>query len=185
MCLCQVTEDEICKMIMSLNYGAADMMKFIQQFWTFLNSLYSPLTHLCNLFISRVFSSRIHGGKCHTSKSDDPCAFNHYQPVSLLSVLLKVLEKVVMNYCLITTLISIWYTFSVSIWFKKNASLRMPFMVLMDKLIKSADIGECVIKVYLDFSWDYKRGTRNSAAGSWIISPVLCAPAWCCTQGAH
>ena len=62
---------------------------------------------------------------------------------------------------------------------------RMPFMVLMDKLIKSVDIGNCVFRVYLDFSWDYYRGTRNSAAWPWIISPVLRAPARRCKEGAH
>ena len=150
------------------------------------NSLYSPLTHLCNLSISRVFYSRIHSGKCHTSKSDDPCAFNHHQAVPLLNVLLKVFEKVVMNNCLINYIdIYMIYFFSINFGLRKMHPSRMPFMVLMDNLIKSADIGECVSEVYLDFSRDYKRGTRNSAAGPWIISPVLRAPARCCTQGAH
>ena len=150
------------------------------------NSLYSPLTHLCNLSITRVFSSRIQAGECHTSKSDDPCVFDHYHPVSLLSALSKGLwesSHVWLSYKLHRYLYDILFQYQCGL--RKMHPSRMPFMVLMDKLIKSVDIGNCVNRVYLDFSWDYYRGTRNSAAGPWIISPVLRAPARRCKQGAH
>ena len=84
------------------------------------NSLYSPLTHLCNLSISMGFSSRIHNGECHTSKSDYPCVFNHYRPVSLLSVLLKVFEKVFMYNCLINYIDTYMiYFFSINLVLEK------------------------------------------------------------------
>ena len=117
MCLCQVTEDEICKMIMSLNYGAADMMKFIHEFWRWFQILYIRHWLIYAIYLFQgFFSSRIHTGKCHTSKSGDPGALNHYQPMSLLSVLLKVFEKVVMNNCLINYIdIYMIYFFSINL----------------------------------------------------------------------
>ena len=109
-----------------------------------------------------------------------------YHPVSLLSALSKGLwesSHVWLSYKLHRYLYDILFQYQCGL--RKMHPSRMPFMVLMDKLIKSVDIGNCVIRVYLDFSWDYYRGTRNSAAGPWIISAILCAPARRCKQGAH
>ena len=54
-CLWQVTEDEICKMIMLLNYGAADMMKFIHQFWRWFEILDIRHWLICAIYLFQGF----------------------------------------------------------------------------------------------------------------------------------
>ena len=154
MYLYKVTEIEIQNIIKSLKKGAAgydevdaSALKMIS------DSVSLPLTHLCNLSLSQgVFPHELKlANVIPLYKSDDPCVFNHYRPVSLLSVLSKVFEKV-MYERLISYLDTYDIIFQNQFGFRKMHSSYMALMVLMDKLIKSLENGEHIVGVFLDFS---------------------------------
>ena len=84
-------------------------------------------------------------------KSDDPEIFNNYRPVSVLSSLSKVFERVMYNR-VIGYLNKYKILFSYQFGFRKCHSTYMSLMVLMDELIKSLDNGDWIIGVFLDFS---------------------------------
>ena len=77
--------------------------------------------------------------------------FNNYRPVSILSMLSKVFEKVMYSRLidfLEENKILIVNQFS----FRKNHSSYMALMVLIDKLTKALENGDYVIGMFLDFS---------------------------------
>ena len=84
-------------------------------------------------------------------ESDDPEIFNNYRPVSVLCSLSKVFERVIDNR-VIDYLNKYKILFSYQFGFRKCLSIYMSLMILMDRLIKSLDNGDCVIGVFLDFS---------------------------------
>ena len=77
--------------------------------------------------------------------------FNNYRPVSLLCILSKVFEKVMYSR-LFHFLESFKILIENQFGFRKQHSSYMALMVIIDKLIKSIDKGEHVIRVFLDFS---------------------------------
>ena len=77
--------------------------------------------------------------------------FNNYRPVSLLSVLSKVFEKVM--YCRLSEFLkSHELIYKHQFGIQKDHSAYMALMVLVDKLTKSLENGDHVVGVYLDFS---------------------------------
>ena len=112
-----------------------------------------PLAHICSLSLMQgVFPNELKvANVIPLFKYDDAMLFNNYRPVSLLSVLSKVFEKVMYSRLLKflnKKLILYKYQFG----FRKLHSTYMALMILMDKLIKALENGEFVIGVYLDFS---------------------------------
>lgn len=84
-------------------------------------------------------------------KNDDPMKFNNYRPVSLLSILSKIYEKVMYNR-LMDFLEKEKILYEKQFGFRKKHSTHMALMLLMDKLINSLEKGEFIVGVFLDFS---------------------------------
>ena len=83
-------------------------------------------------------------------KADDDMLFNNYRPVSLLSVLSKVFERIVYNR-LISILENNKILFKNQFGFRKQHSTYMALMVLLEKIHKALENGEFVVGIYLDF----------------------------------
>ena len=84
-------------------------------------------------------------------KADDPMLFNNYRPVSLLTVLSKVFEKIMYNR-LLNFLDTYNILFKNQFGFRKNHSTYMATMLLMEGITKSLENSEYVIGIFLDFS---------------------------------
>ena len=84
-------------------------------------------------------------------KADDSAKFNNYRPVSVLSTLSKIFERVMYNR-LIDFLETHKILYEKQFGFRKQHSTYMALMILIDKLIKCMENGEIVIGVFLDFS---------------------------------
>ena len=154
MYLYMVTEEEIRKIIMSLKCGAAGYDELNATVLKMVSSNVSiPICHMCNLSLSQgTFPEELKlANVIPLYKSDDPCEFNHYRPVSLLSVFSKVFERVMYNR-LNSYLDTYNILFHNQFGFRKKHSSYMALMILMDKLIKSLENGEYVVGVFLDFS---------------------------------
>ena len=83
-------------------------------------------------------------------KADDDMLFNNYRPVSLLSVLSKVFERIMYNR-LISILENNKILFKNQFGFRKQHSTYMALMVLLEKIHKALENGEFVVGIYLDF----------------------------------
>ena len=118
-----------------------------------LPSLCSPLPHICNLSLQEgTFPDEMKiAYVLPLFMSDDPEIFNNYRPVSVLCSLSKVFERVMYN-SVKDYLNKYEILFSYQFGFRKWHSTYMSLMILMDNLIKSLDIGDCVIGIFLDFS---------------------------------
>ena len=112
-----------------------------------------PLVYLCNLSIDQgVFPKELKlANVLPLYKTDDPFLFNNYRPVSVLSILSKVFERIMYS-----RMLEYLETYKILInnqfGFRKYHSLYMALMVLMNELITSLENGESVIGVFLDFS---------------------------------
>ena len=149
-----VTEKEIEKLITELNNGApgyddlpASLLKLA------LPHIKQPLMYICNLsLLEGVFPELLKiANVVPLFKSGDSMLFNNYRPVSLLSVLSKVFEKVMYSR-LSEFLKSHELLYKHQFGFQKDHSAYMALMVLVDKLTKSLENGDHVVGVYLDFS---------------------------------
>ena len=152
--LSRVDEEEVIKIIDSLKNSApgydgitASILKLCK------NIIIGPLVHLCNLSLTQgIFPDSLKiANILPLYKAEDPMSFNNYRPVSLLSVLSKVFEKVMYN-----RLINFLEIYKILIekqfGFRKLHTTYMALMVLMDELTKAMECGDFVIGVYLDFS---------------------------------
>ena len=112
-----------------------------------------PLTHILNLsLLEGVFPSELKvANVLPLYKADDDMLFNNYRPVSLLSVLSKVFERIMYNR-LISFLENNKILFKNQFGFRKQHSTYMALMVLLDKIVKALENGEFVVGIYLDFS---------------------------------
>ena len=84
-------------------------------------------------------------------KKENSMLFINYRPVSLLSMLSKVFERI-MYYRLIDYLEEHRILFEYPFGFRKMHSTYLAFMLLMDKWIHSIENGNHVVGVCLDFS---------------------------------
>ena len=112
-----------------------------------------PLTHILNLsLLEGVFPSELKvANVLPLYKADDDMLFNNYRPVSLLSVLSKVFERIMYNR-LISFLENNKILFKNQFGFRKQHSTYMALMILLDKIVKALENGEFVVGIYLDFS---------------------------------
>ena len=76
--------------------------------------------------------------------------FNNYKPMSLLSVLAKVFERILYNRLIY--FLENNKMFKNQFGFRKQHSTYMALMVLLDKIVKALENGKFVIGIYVYFS---------------------------------
>ena len=152
--LSPVSENEIKEIVLSLKKSApgnddmiADILKIS------VDIVKSPVAYICNLSIVQgVFPEELKTANVlPLYKADDPMFFNNYRPVSLLTVLSKVFEKIMYNR-LLNFLDTYNTLFKNQFGFRKNHSTYMAMMLLMEEITKSLENGEYVIGIFLKFS---------------------------------
>ena len=112
-----------------------------------------PLVHTCNSsMIEGVFLEQLEIA-CVLSlyMAEDPMYFKHYRPVSLLTILPKVFERLMYDR-LFKFLDSLSIPYKHQFGFRKNHSTHMAFLSLIDKLTNAVEDGEDVIDIFLHFS---------------------------------
>ena len=152
--LSQVTNIEIIQIIQDLKNDAPGYDEISASALTLVSChVVVPLVYLCNLSIEQgVFPRELKlANGLPLYKTDDPFLFNNYRPVSLLSILSKVFEKI-MYYRLIEYLEAYKIIINNQFGFRKNHSSYMALMVFMNELITSLENGKIVVGVFLDFS---------------------------------
>ena len=152
--LTQVTPVEMTDILQSLKNGAAGYDDINASLLKMVSScIVLPLVYLCNLSLDQgIFPDELKVANIvPLYKADDPFMFNNYRPVSLLSVLSKVFERVMYNR-LMEYLDVYKILVSCQFGFRKLHSSCMALMALMDKLISSLENKEFVIGIFLDFS---------------------------------
>ena len=77
--------------------------------------------------------------------------FNHYRPVSLLTILSKVFERLMYDR-LFEFLDKLSVLYKDQFGFRKNHSTHMAVLSLIDRLTNAVEDGEYVIGIFLDFS---------------------------------
>ena len=149
-----VTFDETMKIVSSLKETATGYDDINAMFLKMsAEYICNPLAHICNLsFQEGVFPDSLKiANVIPLYKSDDPMFFNNYRPVSLLSVLSKVFERLMYNR-LMNFLEKIEILYENQFGFRKDCSTHMALLTLVDKLIQALENGEYVVGVFLDFS---------------------------------
>jgi hypothetical protein len=116
-------------------------------------NLVCPLLHVLNLSLMQ--------GICPNElkiasvvpiyKNNDRSKFSNYRPVSVLSSLSKIFEKVMYNRIL-EYLTDHDVLNNNQFGFKKKHSTYMALILLVDKIVDALEKGDCVIGVFLDFS---------------------------------
>ena len=141
------------KLIMQLNDGApgkdgvtAKSLKYIT------DHIAMPLSRLANLsFTQGIFPRDLKIAMVSPLyKAKDPMIFPNYSPISLLSSLSKILEKLMSNRLL--NFLNNWdilnkYQFGV----RNNHSTYMALAILLENFHNAQDKGECPIGTFLDF----------------------------------
>ena len=152
--LCDVTDTELFDIFKSLKDSAPgyDEMKLFP-LKSALEYFVYPLSYVCNLSMQQgVFPQELKiANVVPLYKKDDSMVFSNYRPVSLLTSLSKVFEKVMYNR-LISFLNKYKILYKYQFGFRKDHSTYLALMCLMDKLIKCLENGEHVVGVFLDFS---------------------------------
>ena len=151
--LAPVNENKIGQLIKSLKDTAARFddlnsmcLKISSQF------LVKPVTHICNLSLSRYFPEQLTTANViPLYKSDDSMLFNNYRPVSILCVLSKIFEKIKHNK--VTAVLDIFQILHGNQYeFRKKSSTHVALLTFIDKVIKAIENGGYAIGVFLDFS---------------------------------
>ena len=152
--LSPVTETEINKIIKDLKDSATGHDDISAQFLKLsVDFIVNPLMHICNMSLTEgVFPDSLKvANVIPLYKSDDPMYFNHYRPVSLLCMLSKVFEKIMYDRLLnFVNKNDLLYAHQYG--FRKNRSIYMALLSLVDNLSHALQNGEYVVGVYLDFS---------------------------------
>ena len=96
-------------------------------------------------------SKWVEDSKCGLySKFGDEMVFSNYRPVSALPVFSKLSEGLVYNR-LISQINENKLLYEYQFGFQEGKSTYLAIMMLLDKITKALDQGECVIGVFLDF----------------------------------
>ena len=149
------TETEINKIIKALKDFATGHDDISAQFLklSVVDFIVNPLMHICNMSLTEgVFPDSLKGANViPLYTSDDPMYFNHYWPVSLLCMLSKVFEKIMYDRLLnFVNKHDLLYAHQYG--FRKNRSIDMALLSLVDNLTHALENGEYVVGVYLDLS---------------------------------
>jgi hypothetical protein len=110
------------------------------------------LTHLINLSLCQgSFPNELKIARvAPIFKSGNPCLFSNYRPVSVLSVLSKIFERVIQIRLIeFFNKHDIFYEHQFGFRAKYNASLAL--LTLIDKISSSISNNECVVGLFLDF----------------------------------
>ena len=112
-----------------------------------------PLTHIINLSLTTgiVPSQMKRANVLPLYKDGDPTSFNNYRPVSLLSVLSKVLERVMYARC-IKFIEKHNILYDRQFGFRQNHSITHALLLVMDKLAEAQENDQMTIGLFLDFS---------------------------------
>ena len=149
-----VTTEEVGRITNSLKDSSrgSDEIK-IWPIRSVFNCIAEPLIYVCNLSLNQGIFPDIFNfaNVIPLFKKDDPILFNYYRPLSLLCSLSNVIEKIMYNR-VISFLDDNKILFRYQLGFRKSHSTYLALTVLMDKLIKSIEIGHHLVGVYLDFS---------------------------------
>ena len=149
-----VTPQEITTIIKSLKNGATGYDEISNKILQLsLAPITSPLSFLCNRSLTEgVFPSELKlANVLPLFKSGEPMLFNNYRPVSLLSTLSKVFEKIM--YSRLLTFLD-YHKILVGNQFglRRLHSSYVALMMMVDQVTKALDNGECVIGIFLYFS---------------------------------
>ena len=85
-------------------------------------------------------------------KSGDHMVFYTCRPVSVLPVLSKILERLIMYYRLILYINHNGLSYEYQFGFQKGKSTHISLITLIDIITEALDQGELVIGIFLDFS---------------------------------
>ena len=149
-----VTEEELRKIVLALKDSACGYDKLDPK-CVKLSCPYiiNPLLYICNLSFSQgVFPQELKLAKVvPIFKAGDVMKVNNYRPVSVLSVMSKVLERLMYNR-LFDFIEKFKILYDLQFGFRKDHATYMALMVVVDKIIKSLEKGEFTIGLFLDFS---------------------------------
>ena len=149
-----VSDEEVEGIVNNLKNSAPGYDEIIASILKFsLPVIRSPPTHILNLsLLEGVFRNELKiANVLPLYKADDDMLFNNYRPVSVLSVLSKVFERIMYNR-LISFLERNKILFKNQFGFRKQHSTYMALVLLLDKIVKALENGEYVIGIFLDFS---------------------------------
>ena len=118
-----------------------------------LEYIADPLFHICNSsMIEGVFPEQLKiACVLPLYKAEDPMYFNHYRPVSHLTILSKVFERLMYDR-LFKFLDRLSILYKHQFGFRKNHSTHMALLSLIDRLTNAVEDGEYVIGIFLDSS---------------------------------
>ena len=150
-----VTENEICEVIKCLNSKnscgsdgiSSKLIKYI------IEELSMPLTVIINqIFTTGIFPDNLKTAKIHPLlKAGDPLLATNYRPISLLTSISKIFEKIIFNQ--LTNYLSLNNILTDSQYgFRKNHSTQSAALELIDRLMISMDKGKTPLAIFLDFS---------------------------------
>ena len=148
--LSPVDVPEITKITMSLKNSAsgyhdinATLLKFV------VSCIAEPLCYVCNLSLFEgIFPKQLKiANVVPLYKADDSMAFDNYRPVSILCALSKVFVRVIYERLLhFLNEFNIVYKFQFG--FRKDCSIHMALITLMDKLTTALENGEFTVGVF-------------------------------------
>ena len=150
-----VTENEICEVIKCLNSKnscgsdgiSSKLIKYV------IEELSMPLTVIINqIFTTGIFPYNLKTAKIHPLlKAGDPLLATNYRPISLLTSISKIFEKIIFNQ--LTNYLSLNNILTDSQYgFRKNHSTQSAALELIDRLMISMDKGKTPLAIFLDFS---------------------------------
>ena len=152
--LTKLEDKEFCEIILNMRNCAAGYDELNKDILMIgINSVKNVLIHLVNLSIFQgIFPEELKiANITPVFKADDSKMFTNYRPVSVLTTLSKIFERV-MYKRVFDFLNDHDVLYDKQFGFRRKHSTHMALMVLIDKLINCIQNGEFVIGVFLDFS---------------------------------
>ena len=149
-----VNTEELTKLILGLKNSAPGHDEILPKFLKLsINCIIDPLLHVCNLSLSNgVFPSELKVAKVvPIFKGGDTTKLTNYRPVSILSVVSKVLERLMYNR-MFSFIEKYKILYDYQFGFRIKHSTHMALSLFIDKLTHYIENGEHSIGVYLDFS---------------------------------
>ena len=152
--LTKLEDKEFCEIILNMRNCAAGYDELNKDVLMLgIDNIKGVLIYLVNLSIFQgVFPEELKVANITpVFKADDSKMFTNYRPVSVLTTLSKIFERV-MYKRVFDFLDDHNILYEKQFGFRKKHSTHMALMVLIDKLISCIQKGEFVIGVFLDFS---------------------------------